>query len=511
MEEFVLLCYSLEKNTTSSDKQEIFLQYCLNAIDTDVLWAIALFSGNRPKRILLPSTLQTWVLDLTGISDWLFDESFRATGDVLETISLLPKLPTQKMTTTLTSMVMLIDGCRNLPEPELKLKILEVWQGLDVASRLIFNRLVCGSFRVKLPSAVIIGSLAALTGKTPAYLAHKLSLSWSPKNTTLDALFNCDESIRTFVSPFIFPEIVQTNLADLSSEDIDAWLIEPHRTNLRYQLVFTSDHRYLWSEEFEYSEASFGFIDHAHEKFPVNSILEGWLIAAETIPVPGKKPKPKQVFIASDMVMCKGQDLSHEPLSKRRNHLIELINSVNSDDLRLSGDLHFKSWEELHLYLNTNDSKQLPDGILLRRLSAHYLKDESTSHVHLTKNSRRFLGVLIYASVNQSRNHADLNEFTFAVYEEDILLPITKVNVQLSDEDQREIDAFIKSNTLEKFGPVRSVLPKQVFEIAFDRIELSKRHKRGFTLKNPVVLDWKKELLLHHVSQLSEVKEESNA
>jgi DNA ligase-1 len=212
------------------------------------------------------------------------------------------------------------------------------------------------------------------------------------------------------------------------------------------------------------------------------------------------------VLRAYDLLEWGGQDWRQYPLSQRRAQLEAVVNALSSSILQLSPLVEFQNWDDLHRE-RLNAREHQSEGLMLKRKSAPYRDGRKRGDWWKWKVDPLTVdAVMIYAQQGHGRRANLYTDFTFAVYDGEQLVPFTKAYSGLTDVEFIEINAWIRNNTLERFGPVRSVKAQLVFELAFEGIQLSPRHKSGIALRFPRILRWRKDKPLAEINTLEDLK-----
>lgn len=191
----------------------------------------------------------------------------------------------------------------------------------------------------------------------------------------------------------------------------------------------------------------------------------------------------------------------------RRKILESNIEQINHDALLISPLISFNSWKDLKNQRNVSRD-YFTEGIMLKRKTSEYHVGRKRGDWWKWKIDPLSVdGVLIYAQKGHGRRAGLYTDYTFGVWKDDELIVFAKAYSGLTDAEIREVDAYIRRNTKEKFGPVRTVTPKLVFEIGFEGIRKSKRHKSGIALRFPRILRWRKDKHIEDADKLTTLYE----
>ncbi|MEM6348477.1 MAG: cisplatin damage response ATP-dependent DNA ligase, partial [Bacteroidota bacterium] len=213
------------------------------------------------------------------------------------------------------------------------------------------------------------------------------------------------------------------------------------------------------------------------------------------------------IIMAYDLMEWQGEDVRQWPLQKRRAHLAKVVESVNKPDkLLLSPEAKFADWDELAA-LRDQAREQHSEGLMLKRYDSDYKVGRKRGDWWKWKVDPLTIdAVMIYAQRGHGRRANLYSDYTFAVWDGDKLVPFAKAYSGLTDAEMKKVDAFVKKNTLERFGPVRSVKPELVFEIGFEGIARSTRHKSGVALRFPRMLRWRQDKDVREANTLEDLQ-----
>lgn len=523
MRHFAALFNQLDQTTSVLAKTDALVDYFHQASDEDKLWVIALFSDRRPKRNISTTLLREWAADAAGVPEWLFEASYHTVGDLAETIALLLPPPKSSTNFSLTYWIAYIRALGEEPETVRKTRVREAWSQLAHDERFLFNKLITGGFRMGVSQQIMVKALARFTGQEESVLAHRLMGSWTPDTHSFEELLLCgtpqDDISKPY--PFYLAYPLEQALPELGTPQ--EWAVERKWDGIRGQLISRSGRVFLWSRGEELLT----------EKFPEFKVLEGQLphgvvLDGEILPFRDGKPLPFQalqtrigrkalskailqqtpvVLRTYDILEWEGKDLREQPFWQRRKILEQLLESLpNIPVLQLSELVPFCEWDELHRERAQSTALSC-EGLMLKRLDSTYRSGRKKGDWWKWKvDAMTIDAVLIYAQQGHGRRASLYTDFTFAVWEGTRLVPFTKAYSGLTDAEFQEITYWVKQHTLERFGPVRSVTPTLVFEIAFEGIQESTRHKCGLALRFPRILRWRKDKPASEANTLDDLK-----
>lgn len=522
MKAFVELITTLDQTTKVNTRLHALRVYFEKANDEDKLWAIALFTGRKPKRPMTSTKLRAWAAMKSHIPFWLFEESYHIVGDLAETIALLLPPPEKASNLSLSQWIELLQNLQGQTEEVQQAAVMEAWSSLDYEERFVFNKLLTGGFRIGVSQSMITKALANFLHKDEASIAHRLMGDWSPNNTTFQVLMQSvdqgDDLSKPF--PFYLAYAIDFEISGLGNPA--EWQAEWKWDGIRGQLIKRGNHCYLWSRGEELVTDQYPEIEQMAKNLPDGTVLDGEILGFKHHPLPfqllqtriSRKQLSKKlldevpvVFMAYDLLEYGGLDLRSLDLRTRRGKLERLISEhANERALKLSNNLLFNTWDEL-VTMRENSRSNFSEGLMLKRLDAPYQTGRKRGDWWKWKvDALTIDAVLIYAMRGHGRRANLYTDYTFAVWDQNQLVPFTKAYSGLTDEEFKQVDAFVKQNTMDRFGPVRSVQPSLVFEIAFEGIAASNRHKSGVALRFPRMKRWRKDKPASEANTLDDLK-----
>lgn len=525
MKRFTALFTRLDQTTKTTLKVEALADYFTDAPERDRLWTIALLSGRRPKRSVSATLLREWASERAGIPLWLFEETYPIVGDLAETIALVLPDPSHRSNRTLAEW---IDEVRTLPRlgaSARKARILSAWDSLEARERFVFNKLLTGGFRMGVSQKLMTRALSRATGIPEPHLAHRLMGEWSPESTSLGSLILDPDPTADLSKPYPFYLAYQL---DSSPSSLDAppedWAAERKWDGIRGQLVLRGGAHYLWSRGEELMTDRFPELAALKDFIPPGTVLDGEILAwRDEFPLSfnalqkrlGRKTVPKKllseapvILYAYDLLEWQGADIRARRFAERRDLLETLARDLPSDaPMRLSPLIPFDTWDDLAA-IRDDSRSHAAEGLMLKRKESPYRDGRKRGDWWKWKVDPLSIdAVLIYAQQGHGRRANLFTDFTFAVWDGDRLVPFTKAYSGLTDKEFRQITAWVRKNTVERFGPVRQVKPEHVFEIAFEGIQASPRHKSGVALRFPRMARWRQDKPLAEANTLDDLKE----
>lgn len=522
MEHFVALFRELDSTTSTNRKVKALVRYFETADNKDTLWMIALFTGKRPRRSISTSLLREWAAEIADIPYWLFEESYHVVGDLAETIAIVLPPPLKSYSVSLTELIDQIIKMKYKEEPEKKEFVFQIWDSIDIDARFLFNKIITGGFRVGVAKKTIIKALSLHLDQDEAVISHRLMGNWSPETTTFDDLLVKEDGTENYSRPYPFylAHTLEDKPGDLSDSDI--WSAEWKWDGIRGQVIKREGNVFIWSRGEELITDKFPEIQSIQSSSEDNFVIDGEILAFS-----GGKPLPfaelqrrlnrkkvgkklladvPVVFKAYDLLEYDGKDIRSSELLERRAILTSLISKMEaSDSILYSSDISFDNWE--HLVEIRQEARSLgAEGLMLKRKGSTYGVGRKKGDWWKWKVDPFTIdAVLLYAMRGHGRRSNLFSDFTFAVWDNGRLVPFAKAYSGLEDSELNEITRFVKKNTVESFGPVRSVNPEHVFELAFEGIARSSRHKSGVSVRFPRILRWRKDKVAEEANTLNDL------
>ena len=523
MKRFAELIDRLDESTKTNDKVRFLKQYFDEAPGNDKVWTIALLSGKRPRRTISATFLREWAAELADLPQWLFEESYHVVGDLSETISLLLPPPKKNNVSdkSLTEWVEKLVQAKEDSEQEKKKFITNTWMQLDRTERFVFNKFLTGGFRIGVSKKLMVKALSKHSGQDEDVLSHYIMGDWDPGKMDFDDLVNGVHAGKFSGKPYPFYLAYALDVEPENLGEPTEWMAERKWDGIRGQIVVRESKIYIWSRGEDLVTDKFPELQSMVHTLPDGIVLDGEIIAyKDGNPLSfnvlqtriGRKTVSKKTltdapvsFIAYDILEVNGQDIRATPMMERRKILERLFKEHDHPNLKLSPEVHFTSWKQL-AEERAKSREYACEGIMLKRKSSDYKVGRKRGDWWKWKIDPLSVdAVLIYAMRGHGRRSNLYTDYTFAVWDGDDLVPFAKAYSGLTDEEFRQVDAFVKKNTIERFGPVRSVKPQLVFEIHFEGIARSKRHKSGVALRFPRMHRWRKDKPMQEANTLEDL------
>lgn len=512
MKAFAALFRALDQTTATSAKVAALALWFATAPEADRLWTLALFTGRRPRRAVTTTALAQWAAQVAGLPQWLFDDCYTVAGDLAETIALILPPPGRPLDQPLSVWIAGLQRLATKDDAARRAAVLAAWDGLNAEERFLYNKLLTGGFRVGVSRGLILRALAQATGRPQADLTHRLMGQWTPDTTSWAALIHQPDSAAADSRPY--PFALAHPLADLADlgdpDDLAGWLAEMKWDGIRGQLILRGGTHYLWSRGEELITAQFPELARALDWLPPGTVLDGEIIAwGQDRPLPFAALQPRigrrapsrkvlaqvpVVLMAYDLLESGGQDLRADAFSSRRAMLAALIAPLPAAaPLRLS-PLYRPAGHAALSALRDGAAGQGAEGLMLKSAASPYHIGRKAGGWWKWKRDPFLIDVvMVYAQAGHGRRADLFTDYTFAVRDGDGLAPVAKAYSGLTDAEFVQITAWVRANTLQRFGPVRQVRPELVFEIAFDGLQPSPRHKAGLALRFPRMARWRRD------------------
>jgi len=524
VKDFAALFDRLDRTTGTNAKLAALADYFRQASPDNAAWAVYFLTGRRLKRLVNTRELREWTAEASGLALWLIEESYEHVGDLAETMHLL--LPPAHHGPAVERLAELIEATikplGQLDDDARKQQVQRLWACFDGSERFLINKLLTGGFRVGVSKRLVTRALAEVAGVDSSLIAHRLMGKWTPDAEFFQRLV-ADETDLDFEQstpyPFFLASPLETEPASLG--DPVAWQAEWKWDGIRAQLIRRDGQTWIWSRGEERMDGRFPELEAAAETLPDGTVLDGEIMAwRDDAPLPfsllqtriGRK-KPGKVtlekapvsLIAYDCLEFEGKDLRSRSLQERSEALTRALSRA-SDRLQRSQPVDFETWEALPAHRDR--SRELGvEGLMIKRLDSSYQVGRKRGDWWKWKvEPYTFDGVLLYAQPGHGRRSNLFTDYTFAVHHGGELVPVAKAYSGLTQKEIDRLDRWIRSHTKERFGPVRSVEPVHVFELAFEGIAPSPRHKSGIAMRFPRIHRWREDLTIQDADSLDDLK-----
>jgi DNA ligase 1 len=503
---FSALYESLDRTTSTNAKVAALVAYFKDAPPADAAWAVFFLTGRRLKRVVPSAGLREWSQEVTGIPDWLMGECYSAVGDFGELVALAldavpagPEEPDVPLARWVEDRLLPLQTSNPATQREL---VIRWWLGLPRGERFLLNKLLTGEFRVGVSHTLVVRALAAAAGSEPTTIAARLMGEWSPSAQWFSGVITPGPTAEDASQPYPFYLASPLEAAPSALGDRSDWIVEWKWDGIRAQLIRRRGETWLWSRGEELITHRFPEIAAAATHLPDGTVLDGEVLAfKDERPMPfsalqqriGRQKQIAQVmrtvpvvFVTYDVLELEGHDVRDEPLQIRREALTRLIRG--DAVLRVSEEVDVTDWEELARLRLQSRERGVEGFILKRRDSPYGVGRRKGAWWKWKIDPLTVDAVLMYAQPGNGRRASLLTDYTFGVWDEGRLVPVAKAYSGLSNAEIEEMDKWIRRHTIERHGPVRAVEPVQVFELGFEAIAPSTRHKSGIAVRFPRML-----------------------
>lgn len=524
MKRFALLYTAIDETNATNEKVSALVSYFQTAPVADAAWAVHFLSGRRPKRLVGSRKLAAWASEEAGVPEWLFEESYQAVGDLAETITLiLPdtgRSSDQPLREWVEERLLPLRGEDEDIQREVMVRS---WRELDRRERFVWNKLITGSFRVGASQRLVTRALAEVSGLDDGVVAHRLMGAWEPTAEFFQRLIAPDTRDADVSRPYPFFLAYPLEQEPATLGNVEEWLVEWKWDGIRAQLVRRTGKTFLWSRGEELLSGRFPEVEEIGSFLPEGTVIDGELLPwVDGKPMPfaqlqrriGRKNLGRKileevpaVLVAYDLLEQLGMDIRSHPLSERRIRLAAVVESLSSSGrLLLSPEVPVENWEAVARARHTARDVGAEGLLVKRRSSAYGVGRRRGDWWKWKVDPLSVDAVLIYAQAGSGKRAGLFTDYTFGIWEGDHLVPFAKAYSGLTDEEIRKVDQFIRRNTLEKFGPVRTVKPELVFELQFEGIQPSSRHKSGIAVRFPRMARWRTDKKAEEADTIETVK-----
>ncbi len=508
MRAFAQLYEALDRTTSTNAKVAALVAYFSSAPPADAARALFFLTGRKVKRLIPSRVLWELTRDLTGWPEWLLEHCYAAVGDFAEAMALLNDrgevvppvdLPLSRW---ITERVLPL---KDMDAGEQREAMRRYWSDLDVAQTFVLNRIITGEFRVGASATLVVRALARVAGVAQATMAHRLMGDWPPTADFFAGALAGAPSEPTVSRPYPFFLASPLEQPAEALGPREEWLAEWKWDGIRAQIVRRRGEVFLWSRGEELLAGRFPELEAAATHLPDGVVLDGEVLAYRGGVLPfallqtrigRQKLTPKVLeeapvaFMAYDLLEQEGADIRALPLAQRRARLERVLEGA-SPRLLVSPKVEAESWPALGAVRGEARQRHV-EGLMLKRLSSPYQSGRRRGDWWKWKIDPFTVdAVLIYAHPGHGRRATLFTDYTFGVWDRGELVPVAKAYSGLSDQEILELDGWIRRHTIEKYGPTRAVEPVQVFELAFEGIAPSSRHRSGVAVRFPRIQRWR--------------------
>jgi DNA ligase-1 len=513
MRRFTQLFQAIDATPSTNAKVAALSQYFATESPANAVWALYLLLNKTRRRLVTSRVLRDVYLSISDLPEWLFEDCYAQVGDSAEVIALLLRdtplagqasadIPLHEWMEQIIPQVKGIET-----DEERRDLVVSWWRALADDEVFVINKVLTGAFRVGVSEKLVIKGLAAASGLPTAVLAHRLMGDFEPTVAFYDALVSPGEAATAPSQPYPFFLATGLELDKFRQEDPQQWLAEWKWDGIRAQVIKRADEVFIWSRGEDLITPQFPEVVEAVAPLPNGQVLDGEILCWQgDCPLPfnhlqkrlGRKRVTKKMrqehpvrFIAYDLLEHQGQDIRSQPLGDRKAQLTTFLAAHSHPHLGMSEPFPFQDGDHL-THLRDQARHQGAEGLVVKALTSPYLVGRKRGHWWKYKVDPMTLdAVLIYAQAGSGKRANLFTDYTFALWQGEELVTFAKAYSGLDNREIETLDKWIRRHTIERFGPVRSVQPVQVFEIGFEGIAVSSRHKSGISVRFPRILRWR--------------------
>ena len=524
LNKFSKLFEELDSNNSINKKINSLTKYFKSSSNLNNILTIYLLIGKRNKRFISGKSLKEYYGDIYDIPKWLIEICYSKVGDSAEVISLLiqDKLIDEniKDDISLNELInKILPNLTKLDECKKKSYIKALWEKISKENQLVFNKILTGSFRIGVSKGLVVKAISNMTGIDESIILHRLMGELEPNEETYMFLINqnlkqkeLDYKPYPFQLANTFDETIKETIS------IKKYQFESKWDGIRSQIIKRSGNISIWTRGEEIVNKTFPELIEKISDFKMDFVLDGEILIWDE-----NKNRPKNfsflqkrlgrkspslkiqkdlpvVFMAYDILEINGNDIRSKILSERRNILENNFTNLISEDksiidkrIKITKLHQIENWNDLEEAKNSA-RKYNTEGLVIKNKQSKYISGRKKGNWWKYKiDPMQLDGILIYARPGSGKRADLYTDYSFAIWENNKLVKFTNAYSGLNNEEIKELDKWIRKNTLERFGPVRSVKPELVFEISFDNIQISKRHKSGIALRFPRITKWRRD------------------
>jgi DNA ligase-1 len=529
MKLFTELYVELDQTNKTNEKVEAMRFYFEHAAPHDAAWALYFLSGRKPRQIVPNKFLWEWSLELSGIPEWLFAECRDTVGDGAETAALLLPSKNDDLDTPLHVLVeeQLLPLRGADPETQYK-AVTAAWTRMDYSQRLVYNKLISGAFRVGVSQLLVVRALSQFSELPTDVIAHRLMGDWQPSAEFFKKLTSpeLDSDEQPIARPYPFHLAHQIDFAPADLGSVHDWQAEWKWDGIRAQVIKRGGHVFIWSRGEDLMTERFPEIEKAAADLPDGTVLDGEILPwkdGRVLPflelqrrIGRKNLSPKILAEVPVILQCydileyECKDVRSFDFRARREFLEKTLSELPQKAASVifpTTPIDAPTWEDLAT--KREESRSLGvEGFMLKHRHSPYRVGRHRGDWWKWKIDPLTVDcVLIYAQKGSGKRSNLFTDYTFGVWKGDELVPFAKAYSGLTDAEIRKADRWIRDNTLETFGPVRAVKQELVFELAFEAIQRSSRHKSGVAVRFPRISRWREDKKPEDADSLQTIQE----
>ena len=523
LNKFSKLFEDLDSNNSSNKKVNSLTKYFKLNNNLNNILTIYLLIGKKNKRFISGKSLREYYANIYKIPKWLIDECYSKVGDSAEVIALLlqDKISEKNIKDDISLNELIneiLPKLKKLDENQKKLYIKSLWEKISKDNQLIFNKILSGTFRIGVSKGLVVKAISNMTGVDESIILHRLMGELEPIEETYMFLINQKlEQKELDYKPYPFQLANTFDERIKETISVDKYQFESKWDGIRSQIIKRSNNISIWTRGEELVNKTFPELIKIISHFKNDFVLDGEILIWDE-----NKNRPKNfsllqkrlgrkspslkiqkdlpvVFMAYDILEINGKDIRSKILIERRKILEKSFSNLISEDKSIIGKIkitklhQISNWIDLEEVKNSS-RKSNTEGLVIKDKQSEYVPGRKKGNWWKYKiDPMQLDGILIYARPGSGKRADLYTDYSFGIWEDNKLVKFANAYSGLNNEEIRELDKWIRRNTLEKFGPVRSVKPELVFEISFDNIQISKRHKSGIALRFPRITKWRRD------------------
>ena len=529
MKLFTELYVELDQTNKTNAKVEAMRFYFDQAAAHDSAWALYFLSGRKPRQIVPSKLLREWALELSGIPEWLWAESRDTVGDGAETMALL--LPDNSLVDETPLNVLVEDQLLPLRGASVETQrkaVTEAWSRMNYSQRLVYNKLISGAFRVGVSQTLVMRALSQLSELPTDVIALRLMGEWTPSEAFFNALLDpqLEGNETPIARPFPFHLAHQLDSSPDDLGDVSEWQAEWKWDGIRAQVIKRQGQVFIWSRGEDLITERFPEIRSAADFLPDGTVVDGEILPwkdGRVLPFTelqkriGRKNLSAKILTevpvilqCYDLLEYEGRDIRTFEFRTRREFLEKVISESEVDAkkvLQVTDSVDAASWEHF-AELRENSRALGVEGFMLKHRGSPYRVGRHRGDWWKWKIDPMTVdAILIYAQKGSGKRSNLFTDYTFAVWKGEELVPFAKAYSGLTDAEIRKVDRFVRNNTIETFGPVRAVKAELVFELAFEALQRSTRHKSGVAVRFPRIARWRDDKQIKDADSLETIYE----
>jgi len=501
------------------------ISYFRDSDHADAAWATYFLCGHKLRQLVPTKLLRVWAAEEAKIPSWLFEESYHSVGDLAETLTLIVPPGQMEGDFSLSEWVEeRLIPLRGMEEADQRKAVVLLWKQSPTQVRLVILKLITGAFRVGVSKSIVTRAIAEHAGISSDVVSHRLMGTWKPTASFFENLISKEvqDTIASQPFPFCLAHPIDYELGPQSIGEAKEFAAEWKWDGIRGQVIRRDQQVFIWSRGEDLMENRWPEIESAARLLPDGTVLDGEILASlgenQVLPFAnlqkriGRKVISNRllkdvpvIFQAFDLLQDAGEDIRSRPFSERRHRLDRLLSTIVHPHLCRTQLLQGTSWDE---WAKIRDQSRAmnAEGLMLKRWDASYEVGRVRGIWWKWKVSPYTIdAVLIYAQKGHGKRSGLYSDYTFALWDGETLVPFAKAYSGLNDSEIKAVDRFIRQNTRESFGPVRSVAPALVMEIAFEGLQRSPRHKSGIATRFPRIVRWRQDKKPEEANTLAEL------